>query len=170
MAAQALVVVCGPPGVGKSTVARTVRDRIDADRLRTDVVRRDVASDPAYTHDERRRVYDELFERARDMLADGRDLVLDGTFQYRETRTRAADLAAAFDADFHLVRVTCAKATVRRRMAERTDGPSDAVFENYEEIRGAFDPIRRDHVTVDNSDSLERTGAQVRGIFPATDS
>jgi predicted kinase len=165
MSSRSLVVVCGPPGVGKSTVAELIADRTGAARLRTDVVRRDVAPDPDYTDDERRRVYGELFERAGGALADDRWLVLDGTFQYRETRDRAADLAAGFGADFELVRVTCDEQTVRQRLAERTEDPSDAVFENYRAIRRAFDPVRRDHLTVDNSGSLDRTKAAVRDLF-----
>ena len=34
-----LVVVCGPPGVGKTTVAGMIAERLGAARLRTDVVR-----------------------------------------------------------------------------------------------------------------------------------
>lgn len=165
MAAQSLVVVCGPPGVGKSTVAGLVADRLDAARLRTDVVRRDVVPDPAYTDRERRRVYDELFERARTALTAGKSVVLDGTFQYRSVRDRAAGLAEERDVAFDLVRVTCDEATVRARLAERTDDPSDADFDAYRTIRRAFDPVERDHLTVDNSGSFERTTEQVRDLF-----
>ena len=166
MSSRSLVVVCGPPGVGKSTVAEAIADRTGAGRLRTDVVRRDVAPEPDYTDEERRRVYDELFDRASGALADDRRLVLDWTFQYRETRDRAADVATESGADFELVRVTCDEEAVRERLAERTDDPSDAVFENYRVIRRAFDPVGRDHVTVDNSGSLDRTRAAVRDLFP----
>jgi len=165
MAGQSLVVVCGPPGVGKSTVAEAVADRLAAERLRTDVVRRDVAPNPSYTDAERRMVYDELFDRGRSVLDEGKSLVLDGTFQYEEARDRAADLAAAFDVDFDVVLVTCDEATVRERLADRTDDPSDAVFENYLAIREAFDPVEREHLTVDNSGSLDRTRRQVRDCF-----
>lgn len=165
MAAQSLVVVCGPPGVGKSTVAGAVADSLDATRLRTDVVRKDVAPDPDYTDEERRRVYDELFARAREPLAEGRSLVLDGTFQYRETRERAAELGAEVGADVQFLRVTCDEETVRRRLGARSGDPSDAVFENYRSIRRNFDPIERDHETVDNSQGIDRTRTQVREVF-----
>ena len=47
--ALAPVVVRGLPGVGKSTVAGTVSDRLEACRLRTDVVNKELFDDPAHT-------------------------------------------------------------------------------------------------------------------------
>lgn len=165
MSDQSLVVVCGPPGVGKSTVGAMLADRLGAERLRTDAVRRDVVPDPSYTDRERRRVYDEFFDRARELLDGGASVVLDGTFQYESTRDRAAELATEFDVEFDVVRVTCDEATVRERLAERTDDPSDAVFANYREIRDAFDPFDRPHLTVDNSGTLEQTSKQLHDRF-----
>lgn len=161
MTGRSLVVVCGPPGVGKSTVGRIVAERLEAEQLRTDVVRSDVVVDPSYTDDERRRVYHELFDRAESTLATGRSVVLDGTFQYESTRDRAARLADDAGATFDVVRVTCDEPTVRRRMAERRDDPSDAVFENYLTIRREFDGLECEHVRIDNSGSLERTAELV---------
>jgi shikimate kinase len=34
-----IIVVCGLPGVGKSTVARAIADAVDGEVLRTDVIR-----------------------------------------------------------------------------------------------------------------------------------
>ncbi|PSQ47007.1 kinase, partial [Halobacteriales archaeon SW_6_65_15] len=60
-----LIVVCGLPGVGKTTVAEAIAERVDGRLLRTDVIRKEIISDPDYTAEESRMVYGELFERAR---------------------------------------------------------------------------------------------------------
>jgi hypothetical protein len=148
-----LVVVCGLPGVGKSTVSAAAAERLGADRLRTDVLRRELFDDPGYTPTERERVYDALLARARDRLADGRSVVLDGTFVRRADRDRAAEAAATTGSRLRIVRVDCDVEVVRERMAAREDDASDADFAVHREYRdaGAFEPIEREHVVVDNS-------------------
>lgn len=160
-----LVVVCGPPGVGKTTVSEGIVDRIDGTLIRTDVVREDVAPDPEYTDAERKRVYDELFARGREAIRRGENAVLDGTFQYRATRAEAKSLAEELGATFRSVKVECAEPVVRERIAGRTDDESDADFDVYAMIREQFDPLSVDHVTVDNSESLADTERQLDRHF-----
>ena len=50
LSAPTLVVVCGLPGVGKSTVAGVVSDRLEASRLRTDVVRKELFDEIGRAH------------------------------------------------------------------------------------------------------------------------
>jgi len=160
-----LVVVCGLPGVGKSTVAKFVAEEIDAERLRTDVVRKELVDDPEYTEHERRRVYEELYDRATAAIDEGGDVVLDGTFWDETLRERAAELAAANDTEFVLVEVTCSPDVVEQRIENREADPSDADIAVHTQFREDFDPIERDHVTVDNSGALEQTRRQVEGTF-----
>lgn len=142
---------------------------MDADRVRTDVVRKELWSDPEYTEAETRAVYDELFERARRSLARGRNAVLDGTFRDRADRKRATALAAEADAACELVKVECDEAVVRERIARREDDESDADFAVYLSFEEAFDPLSVAHVTVDNSGDLDATRRQVRRQFPRSD-
>ncbi|WP_135821223.1 AAA family ATPase [Halostella litorea] len=160
-----LVVVCGPPGVGKTTVSEGIVDRIDGELLRTDVVRNDVAPDPEYTPEERERVYDELFARGRERIRRGESVVFDGTFQHSELRQRARALAAELGAEFRSVKVECAEPVVRERIRAREGGESDADVEVHELIREGFDPLDGDHVTVDNSESRAHTERQIDRHF-----
>jgi len=164
--AESLVAVCGLPGVGKTTVAETVSDRLDGRLLRTDVVRKEILTDPDYTEAESRMVYDELFERARETVASGRSVVLDGTFRDADRRDRLAALAAELDTEFRLVKVECEESVVRDRIERREGDESDADFEVHRLYRETFDALARDHVTVDNSDGLDATLRQVDEHFP----
>lgn len=155
-----LVVVCGLPGVGKSTVARAVADRLDADVLRTDVVRKELFENPEYTSEETTAVYDELLARARERLADGRAVVLDATFKTRARRHEARTLAAEVDAEFRLVYVDCDSDVVERRIAARDD-VSDADFEIHLQFKDRFEPIEMDHERIDNSGSERETVEQI---------
>ena len=160
LSAPTLVVVCGLPGVGKSTVARAVADRLGAARLRTDVVRKELFEDPEYTDRETAAVYDELLSRARNRLLEGEPVVLDGTFKQRDRRAEASELAAALGVRFRLLRVECEESVVERRIVER-DGVSDADLEVHRQFRERFEPVEMDHVVVDNSGSEAETRRQV---------
>ena len=122
-----LVVVCGLPGVGKTTVAEYAVDLLDAELLRTDVVRKELFPDPDYTDAEQSAVYDELLSRARARLSEGQSVVLDGTFHAREYRERALDVADATDSTGHLLRVVGEQSTVEDRIVEREDDALDRV-------------------------------------------
>lgn len=161
-----LVVVCGLPGVGKTTVSAEITARIDATRLRTDVVRTDLFPDPDYTEEEAWAVYRELIDRARDLLERGEPVVLDATFHRAAYRDLALELARDTGVDLRVVKVECDDAVVRRRIAQREGDESDATVEVYELFRDTYEPLDLGHETVDNSGGLEATLEQVGRLFP----
>ncbi len=160
-----LVVVCGPPGVGKTTVAEAVADRVDGELFRTDVVRKELFPDPGYGEHETDAVYEAVFRRARAQLQDGQTVVLDGTFHKRKWRSRAREVASSTDVDLRIVRVECEEDIVEERIEQREDDESDADFDVYLYHRDQFDPIAVDHVTVDNSGDLDETTDQLDEHF-----
>lgn len=160
-----VIVVCGLPGVGKSTVSKAIADAVDGEVLRTDVIRQEIVENPVYTAEEKRRVYDALFERAREHLTDGRTVVLDGTYRRRTYRDRARDLAADLDTGFDLVSVQCDESVVEHRIAERENDASEADFEVYRQYRDSFEPFVGDHLTIDNSGDFQTTRRQVAQLF-----
>ena len=162
---SALVVVCGLPGVGKTTVARTITERTDGALFRTDVVRKELFPEPEYTDDETNVVYETLFQRAHDTVESGTTAVLDGTFTDRTRRNQALAVAEELDVGWTVVNVECAEDIVERRIRQRENDESDADFEIYLMYRDAFDPFEVDHVTVDNSDGLTETIGQIERYF-----
>ena len=159
-----LVVVCGLPGAGKTTVAEATAERLGAVLLRTDVVRKELFPDPAYTSEESRRTYDAVFERAGATLAAGDPVVLDGTFRRAARRDRARTLADERNAAFRLVRVTCDEAVAKSRIRSREGDASDADVRVYDLLREEFEPAA-DPVVVDNTGELDDTLARVRDLF-----
>ena len=162
--AGTLVVVCGLPGVGKSTVARQVAERIDATVVRSDAVRKSLYADPTYSAEETASVYDALLSRAEDRLERGESVVLDATFADARFRTAAVELGVAAAAEHTLVCVECDQAVAERRIRER-DGISDADVDVYRQFADAFDPIKTEAVVVDNSGDERETATQVDAHF-----
>lgn len=157
-----LVVVCGLPGVGKSTIARAVAGEVDAELLHTDALRKEVKSDLRYDREETRYVYALLLDRARDHLEAGETVVLDGTFRRAVYREWARDLAGRLDVDFEVARVRCDESVALQRIADRDPTMSDASLGTYYEVMKSYEDLSMDHVTIDNSRSRETTELQVR--------
>lgn len=160
-----LIVVCGLPGTGKTTVANEIASRLDGTVIRTDVVRKELYPDPEYTAAETRATYDELFSRAGATLERDGTAVLDGTFRRAELRERARAVAEERRAAFDLVRVECDEDVVRDRIAEREGDASDADYSVYELLEAEFEPPTLRHVTVDNSGSVGDTRRQLVDIL-----
>lgn len=142
-----LFVVCGLPGVGKTTTARDLAAEHDATVVRSDVVRKDRFDDPAYTTQETERVYEAVLDRAHRVLPD--PVVLDATFRKQRHRDEAVALAERAGVDYRFVKVECDEAVVRRRIQARTDDESDADFSVYQEVE--FEPLQRAADVVDNT-------------------
>lgn len=159
------VVVCGLPGVGKTSAATTITDRLDARLIRTDVVRRDVTPDPDYTSLESHLVYGAALDRARREVDSGGAVVIDGTFRTAALREQVATLATDVGAEFRLVKVECPEDVVADRIAKRTDSESDADFAIHQQLRKEFEPIERDHLVIDNSGSKEAMREQITDHF-----
>lgn len=156
-----LVIVCGLPGTGKTTVAQDVADRLDAVLLRTDVVRKEVFDRVVYTEEQMDATYREMFSRAEKLLRRGKPVVLDATFRKKDSRKLAQDLAQKLDVKFGLLKVECSDEVVRERIEARQDDESDADFETYRQFQKEVEPFELDHVRIDNSGELQQTREQV---------
>lgn len=159
------VVVCGLPGVGKTTVAEQIAERLDATMLRNDVIRKELVGDPTYSDAETAGVYHELLRRAGDRIDDGENVVVDATFKTTSFREQARGIADRLGVEFTLVKVECDQETVERRIRARTDDASDADVEVHRMFRERFDEVTGDHEVVDNSRSEAKTRQQVARLF-----
>lgn len=157
-----LVAVCGYPGVGKSTVAETLTGWLDATRLRTDAVRKELYDEPTYTSAESKIVYETVLSRARDHLEDG-PVVVDASFADRRYRAQAERVARERGVPFRLVKVHCEQSVALGRIRER-EGISDADVEIYHHVKESFDPLGADRATVDNSGAWDQTVEQLRAL------
>lgn len=141
-----LVMVGGGPGTGKTTVAHALAEKIDAQVISTDDVRRELILAGAvrgragdlgaglYSPENVSVVYDEVLDRARAWLGAGRSVVLDGTWRDAAHRDRAH--AAAADTHSALVELRCTVpvSEARRRVAHRGVTTSDATPELAAEL------------------------------------
>jgi adenylylsulfate kinase len=140
------LVLCGPPGVCKTTVAERLQRRLRDDgcefRLR-------------HSDDFSRNTYERPYECATDADS-GTDWILDGTFYRREWQTRFRALP-----DTHLVSLTASLETALERNRQREDSIPER---GVRAMHGKFEPPECPDLlldteqlsTVEAMDALER--------------
>jgi aminoglycoside phosphotransferase family enzyme len=177
-----LIVVGGGAGVGKSTVAAGLAERLGATWIRSDEIRKQLAGvepgdhlfcDPGagqYSPRFSNAVYREMVNQAELLVTRGHSVVLDATWaddQHRELLRTCADRTSAA-----LLELCCeaplglARERIARRMASHYN-PSDATPEIADHIAAGFDPWPA-AMAVDTSgsiaDSVERAYCQVMDL------
>jgi aminoglycoside phosphotransferase family enzyme/predicted kinase len=167
-----LVVAGGLPGTGKTTVARALADALDADLLRSDVVRKELAGlgptesgaaaldtglyDPATVD----RVYGELLARAEVSLGFGRSVVLDASWTADRHRADARSLAATTVSELTELRCELDPATAAARIESRpTSDASDATPAVAAALAARADPWP-EAIALDTSDSPDQVSAR----------
>ncbi len=133
-----LVLVGGPPGTGKSTLAGGLAQRTGARLLSSDRVRKELAgvsaetslaapfSQGPYTPSRTQATYEELLHRAESLLRGGESVVLDATWARPLSRGAATALARRTSAELTRLQCRLDEDEVHRRVAARTDRVSDA--------------------------------------------
>ena len=175
----ALIAVGGRSGTGKSVLARGIAGRIPpapgAVVLRSDVIRKELAGvdaltrlpEASYTRESSERVYGEMFDRARKLLALGHSAILDAAFLTGVERTAAAEIARAAGVDFHGLFLAAAPEIRVQRIGARRSDASDAtaaIAANQESI----DPGAIHWPIIDASGTPDETRARAAQHLPRT--
>jgi predicted kinase len=156
-----LVMLCGLPGTGKSTLARILVDQLPAVSVESDLVRQTLFTPPTYTAVESQRVHKVCHILMGWYLRHYYHVVYDATNLYEHHRRLAYRLAARSGARLTVAEITASDEVVRQRLAPRgcrdvpshlPDDYSDADWQVYDRMRRRAEPIQHEHITVDTSD------------------
>ncbi len=166
-----LLIACGLPGTWKTETTEEVSKIKGYPILRTDLIRREVLKaldifdeKVASNFEIRKRVYEEMFKRAKEILQKDNSVILDATFVTQELRRKAAGIAAAQNNIFVVLQTNCSKDASINRILKRTkeNYESNALteqaylnnlkkFENVDldDLKGLYPELPIVHLTVD---------------------
>ena len=169
-----VVAMGGQVASGKSTVARHIARRIGAPVVGSDATRdhllgerldqdlHEIHWEQAYEAGFGERVYDEVLRRAREVLASGRPVVIDGCFRSAEQRTQARGLAEYFGHPFLFVEASVSREVQRERLkgrAVRDDVHLSVWTDIADDMRRGWQPAdelsRDEYLLLDTAKPLE---------------
>ena len=146
-----IVIVCGLPGVGKTTLSKKLAPLINAIVLSTDKIRKELIPSPTYEREERRLIYDVMILLAKYLHSSGTHCILDATFNREDSRMEVKKKLEINDEDFFLVECVCPEKVIISRIRERKDDYSDAGIDVYEKMKKICEQVKREHITIDTT-------------------
>ncbi len=151
-----IVLICGLPGVGKTTIAKNLAPLIDAVILSSDKIRKELIPNPTYTKEERKLIYDVMVLIAVYLQNSGTNIILDATFNKEDSRNKVKQRIRVPRDEFFIIECVCPENIIFSRIKNRKEDYSDADISVYQKMKKIYEPVKVDHITVDTS--LNTTG------------
>jgi predicted kinase len=161
-----IILFCGLPGVGKTSLANELAPLINAIVLSTDKIRKELISTPTYTKEEKRLIYDVMLLVARYLDdAAGVNCILDATFSTERSRRTAIEKLANVSSDqIYIVECICPEDVVITRLKARKGDYSDADIDIYRKMKKLYEPVKEmeKHIVIDTSQDPKMNAEQIK--------
>lgn len=110
-----LYLMLGYPGAGKTTAARIISDLTGAEHIWADHERNKMFGRPTHAEHESRELYNRLNRETERMLASGRSVIFDTSFNYVKDRDYMRNIAAKYRAELVILWVETPKELAKAR-------------------------------------------------------
>lgn len=146
-----IIIICGLPGVGKSTLARYLAPVFNATVLSSDKIRKELFSSPTYFSPELKTVYDVMMIIAKYLNDVKINCIFDATFNREDSRMEVKEKLKLDHTNLHIIDCFCPEEVAISRLESRKDDYSDATISVYQKMKKIHEPVRSDHITIDTT-------------------
>jgi hypothetical protein len=155
-----IVIVCGLPGVGKTTIAKHLASLINAVVLSTDKIRKELISNPTYKKQEKKLIYNVLLMIAKYLHQAGINCILDATFNTENSRKEVRKKLGLYQEQICIVECICPEDIVISRLKDRKKDYSDADISIYKKMKRIYEPIKGEHIILDTNQQISKPNAK----------
>jgi predicted kinase len=155
-----IVVVCGLPGVGKSTLAKDLAPLISAVILSSDKIRKELFPKPIYSKQEVKLIYDVMILLAKYLYRAGINCIIDATFSKEKSRTELKNRLMIPNEELYMVECICPEDAVASRLKSRKNDYSDADLRIYNRMKKNYEPILENHIVINTCQSSSKANAE----------
>jgi hypothetical protein len=160
--------ICGLPGVGKSTVARLLAPHIEGVVVSSDEIRKSLFRVPTYRRHEKRLVYETMLLVARYLFNANVNCILDATFSREITRQEVRSKLGLAREQFRIIECICPEDIVMTRLKQRKNDFSDADCSIYKMMKRNYEPIKGEHTKIDTQRLSDTEIRRLASIFMKT--
>jgi predicted kinase len=154
------VIICGLPGVGKTTIAKDLAPLINAVVLSTDKIRKEMIPNPNYKKQEKKLIYKVLLIVAKYLHKAGINCILDATFNTENSRRELTKKLDLSQEQICLVECMCPEDIVISRLKHRKNDYSDADISIYKKMKRIYEPIKGEHIIINTNQQPSKTNAK----------
>jgi predicted kinase len=145
------VLVCGLPGTGKTSISIELAKLTNWLALSTDKIRKELISNPTYSVEEKRLIYDVLVLIAKYLHQSGTNCILDATCNTKYSRKEIKSKLNLSSKQIYIVECICPEDIAIARIKSRINDYSDANAYVYRSMKATYQPIEEEHIVVDTS-------------------
>lgn len=147
-----LVIIFGLPGTGKSFFGEKLSKHLDWEYINSDRIRHALNLRGKYEASDKKKVYEAIFQKAKELLGRNKNIILDATFSDHKQLAEAKELAYNMGKEIKLIEMKADEQTIKERISKKRKY-SEAGFDIYEKIKNEFDPIKEPHLVLDSSNN-----------------
>ena len=154
-----LFIICGLPGVGKTTLAHALAERLSAAVVTSEKVVAELfppvqttKQDRDFTPEQLSRGYEAMCMKARENLSQGRNVILEGSFRSVAQRQEVFRVAEDLRVPVSFVYVTCPEGVLQERLERRFQASSHQFgYQAHLAVKKVFEPVTTYDFHIDTS-------------------